>query len=203
MRTFAASCFSLGLIASAALAADLSPLFQVGKPSLHSFSTWAAGYGALGEDQSHVAVYVSPKDAVLIRAGMPAKVRLGPPEGLTVSVDGKVTSILADADPRTRQAIVSIVIPEQSMAPRTYANALIPTRMLAALSVPSTAIVVSGGKTYVYKKDNTGDFEQTEVHVGEQGPEFTEIRSGLRDTDDILIQGALEWAARDQMKGGD
>lgn len=203
MKTLRSGFMVLALITNFALAAGLSPLFQVGKLSRHSFSGQAAGYGALGEDQSHVAVYVSPKDAGLIHPGMTAEVRLGPPEGLAVSVAGEVSAVLPDADPRTRQAIVSIHIPDQSLSPRTYANALIQTRLRQALAVPSTAVLIRGGKAYVYKKVAEAEFEKTAVVLGEQGPDYTEIRSGLRESDEILIQGALEWAARETAKGGE
>ena len=186
---------------SGARAAELSPIFKIGRPMWRSFSTTASGYGALGENQSHVAVYVSLAESRQVRPGAEAEVRLGPPEGMVASVSGRVTSVLADADPTTGQAIVSIEIPLQREPARTYASASIQTTTRRALAVPASALLMIDGQSFVFRQKSDNDFEKTPVVIGEQLADFIEIKSGLKETDNILVEGAAEWSYKDSTAG--
>ncbi len=186
---------------SGANAAELSPLFKIGQPGWHSFSTTASGYGALGENQSHVAVYVSLAESRQVQVGAEADVRLGPPEGMVAAVTGRVTSILADADPTTGQAIVSIQIPLQREPARTYASASIQTTARRALAIPSSALLMIGGQPFVFRQKADNNFEKTPIVIGDQLMDFIEIKNGLKETDNILVEGAPEWAYKDSTAG--
>jgi len=183
-------------------AQEPSPVFQIGQPAWRSFSTTASGYGALAEDQTHVSVYVPLKESGTVRRGAGAQVRLGAPEEAPVYVTGRVTSVLPDADPRTGQSIISIQIPWQQVPPRTYVSATIQTGSRRALAVPSTAVLIIGGEAFVFRRNEKNDFEKTPVRIGEQNPDFTEIAGGIRETDHVLVEGALEWVFKD-MNGSD
>lgn len=184
-----------------AIAENLPPLFKVGKPTWRSFSTTTSGYGALGDDQAHVAVYVPLAESKRVRPGAEADVRLGSPDGLVSTVTGHVTSVLSDADPRTGQAIVSIQIPSQSLPPRTYVSASVQLNARRALAIPSTAILWIEGQPFVFKQDDKNDFDKTPVKIGEPSPDYTELQGGLKETDNILIKGAMEWSYKDKTGG--
>ena len=149
-------------------AEGLSALFKIGQPVWRFFSTPAAGYGALGEDRSHAAVYVSSSESRRVRAGAAAEVRLGTPEGLVETAAGRVTSVLADADPRTGQAIIEIEIPLQHLPERTYAAAAIETNARRVLAEPAGALLLIDGRSFVFKQKSENDFEKTSIEIGDQ-----------------------------------
>lgn len=175
---------------------ELSALFEVGQPSRQPFSTWAYGYGALSDDQTHVAVYIAGGDGQRIHIGSKAEVRLEGSQGNSSTVAGRVTDLLSEADPHTHQGIATIQIPPQSFPPRTYAHIQIEISSRFALAVPTTAVIWTNGKPTVYKQKEKNDFDPIEVEIGEQTPIFTEIKRGLNSNDKILIQGAAEWALK-------
>ena len=78
IKIFRALIVGVLLSTSGAGAAELSPFFKIGRPAWRSFSMTASGYGALGENQSHVAVYVSLAESRQVHPGAEADVRLGP-----------------------------------------------------------------------------------------------------------------------------
>jgi multidrug efflux pump subunit AcrA (membrane-fusion protein) len=192
---------SLFFLAAHLNATELSPLFKVGRPAWKSFSITASGYGALGEDRAHVAVYVSARESKQVRVGAAVTVRLGAPTELTTVVEGRVTSVLRDADPSTGQAIVSIKIPVQTLPARTYASASIDIGAHRALSIPNGALIVSDGLPFVFRMKGENDFEKTPVTIGAQTSDAIEIENGLAPNDRILIEGAVEWAHKDKDAG--
>jgi hypothetical protein len=143
-----------------------------------------------------VSVYVSIAESRRLRRGAPAEVRLGENVEGTTPVNGEIVDILADADPRTGQAIVTISIPAQTAAARTYATARFELDSRIALAVPTTAVVFEDGHPTVYKKKSAEDYEPAVVQIGQQTADFTEILGGVSPGDVILVQGALEWANR-------
>jgi multidrug efflux pump subunit AcrA (membrane-fusion protein) len=180
-----------------------SPLFVTGSPTHHEFLTEATGYGALSEGRSQVAAYFSSADSRSIKIGTRVHVKLLPSETNVVEVLGKVKEILHNADPRTGQSIVTISIPSQKIPARSYVFVRIPISSRSSLALPTTAIIVDGGHSYVYKEKTKGDYEKTRVEVGNQEPDFTEIKGGIGPNDIVLTEGALEWARKDVTGGGD
>lgn len=198
MKRLAALALLTALIAPAR-AADLSPIFEVGEPSRQSFSTWAYGYGALTPDREHVAAYVALDASRGLRTGAHAQVRLDTAQGEGQVVEGTITDLLADANPRTRQAIATIKIPRQDLPARTYAHVQVELNSRVALAVPTDAVIWIDAKSTIFRQKGEDDFEPVVVDVGEQTPVFSEVRSGLKSGDKILVKGALEWSAKDTM----
>lgn len=186
-----------------AAAAQLSPVFALGRPELERFRTEIQAYGAIAPDRSHVAVYAPARDAARIRAGLRGEVTLSPPGGQGRTVRGEVSTILKNADPKTGQAIVTLQIPRQSVPEHTFVQASIEVGARESLALPTTAVIIDQGKSFVYRRDPDGaeDFEKVEVQVGARNPSFTEILSGVGPRDVVLVEGAIEW--RNQQQGGD
>ena len=84
---------------------------------------------------------------------------------------------------------------------RTYASASIQTAARRALAIPSGALLMIDGKPFVFRQKAANDFEKTPVVIGEQLTDFIEIKNGLKETDDILVEGAPEWAYKDSTAG--
>ncbi len=183
---------AIGAMWFAATGAALSPLFVTGNPTRHEFLTIATGYGALSEDRRHVAAYFSGADTKKIKIGEMAEVEL---MGKTTNrASGRVVSVWRNADPKTGQGIVTVALLNPSSLPaRTYGSIDVTLSKRMSLAVPTTAVLILGGNTFVYEKANSGNFKKVHVVVGRQGPEFTEIKKGLKLSDTVLVQGALEW----------
>ena len=174
-----------------------SSLFVTGQPTRKPFIRWAVGYGALADNLRSVAVYVSIADGRRIRSGNRAVISLFPQPEKTIEVPGTVSGVMSDADPNTGQAIVHIAIPEQSGPAHIYTNVRIATDERLAWSVPTNAVIWVNGSPLVYRKTGENQFSPVTVTLGQQRPDITEIRSGLNPEDTILVQGALEWANKD------
>lgn len=193
---FFAVLFGLPAVSFAADPEGVSPLFEVGKPSVEAFVTWGTGYGAVAPDGRHVAAYVSFSDSRLIHAGSRAELRIETSSGAAAGFQSSVSDVLRNADPRTGQAIVTIPIPSGEFTPRSYVSVKIELKSRSALAVPTTAVVRVGGKPFVVRRKGKDDFEQVPVTVGRQNPKYTEILGGLKADDPILIRGAVEWVSR-------
>lgn len=63
-----------------------------------------------------------------------------------------------------------------------------PTRILA---VPRTALVELAGKTVVFVRQKDDDYEVHEVTLGASAPGVVEIVRGLRDGEDVVVDGAF------------
>ena len=195
------AAFSSGGTFAASSAAELSPLFVTGHPIQHEFLTVATGYGALSEDRRNVAAYFSGADSNKIKIGEHARVELM--AKATTRETGRVVSVWRNADPKTGQGIITVTLAKQSsLPPRTYCSIDVTVLKRMSLAVPTTAVLILGGDTFVYKKTPNGNFKKTHVIVGTQGPEFTEIKKGLKLDDAILVQGALEWNQINSDDGG-
>ena len=171
-----------------------SPLFVTGHPIEHKFTTIATGYGAISEDRRHVAAYFSSGDTTKIKIGATAEIELVDSVNKSDFIGGQVSGILRNADPKTGQSIVTITMAKTASVPaRTYVSIDITLSSRTSLAVPTTAVIVTAGKFLVFKRDEKGDYDKTEVTVGSQAPDFTEIKNGLSTNDTVLVQGAVEW----------
>ncbi len=181
-----------------------SPLFVTGHPVEHNFTSVATGYGAISEDHRHVAAYFSAEDTAKIKIGAAAQVELVDSVNKSEFIKGHVSAILRNADPKTKQSIVTVSMP--SAAPvraRTYVSLDITLSSRTSLAVPTTAVLIGQGKYFVFKKDGESDFDKAEITVGRQSPDFTEVKGGLNLNDTVLIQGATEWNQNLIGGGGD
>lgn len=185
--------------------AELSPVFALGCPKVEPFRTEILAYGALAPDHTHVAVYAPAKDVARIRVGLRGEVTLSAPGGEGRTVRGRVSSVLRNADPKTGQAIVTLEIPRQEIQERAFAQVSIEVSARESLALPTTAVIVDQGKSFVYRRDpdQPEEFEKVEVQVGARNPSFTEIRGGVSPRDVVLTEGALEWSNQQQGGGDD
>lgn len=193
---------AVALIAGSVHAVE-SPVFKTGSPTSQAFVEWVNGYGALGEDQSHVSAYVDSSPTHRIKTGSEAFVTLETLGGDSVHVSGTVSSVIPNADPQTGQSIVTIGLPRQTLPSRTYASVRIKLHSEKRLAVPTDAILMDEGKPSVFKSDGKDGFIKTPVVIGQQNPDFTEIKSGLAPGDTILIEGIMEWEANESGFGGE
>ena len=104
---------------------------------------------------------------------------------------GKVTMISPNLNPQTRTINLWIVIsnPQGLLRPDMYGHASIQlSQTNANLVVPSQAILDINGEQFVFLQHD-GQFEKTLIKTGTVENNLTEIKSGLKLGDLVVIQG--------------
>ena len=112
----------------------------------------------------------------------------------TESFQGKVLFVADVLDPDTRTAKVRIAYPNKDgrLRPAMFANVILKTWDTQELTVPTTALVMSGDRTTVFVQVAANTYEQRPVVAGEQQGERTIIKTGVQAGEKILIrEGAL------------
>jgi multidrug efflux pump subunit AcrA (membrane-fusion protein) len=136
-----------------------------------------------------VAADVAADDITSVRKGMQAQVT---PSGATAPVYGTVTSVglVAAANSSgaaTFPVTVTITGPQSKIYAGTSATVSIITKQVTGvLSVPTLALHTSGATTYVEKLVN-GAQVKTTVKVGETYGPSTQVTSGLKAGDKVVI----------------
>jgi cobalt-zinc-cadmium efflux system membrane fusion protein len=107
---------------------------------------------------------------------------------------GRVLFVADVLDLDTRTAKVRIAYPNRDgrLRPAMFATVTLKTWDSKEMTVPTTALVLSGEKTIVFVQISPRTFEQRQVVTGEQIGQRTVITAGLQIGDEVLIrEGAL------------
>jgi membrane fusion protein, heavy metal efflux system len=138
---------------------------------------------------------VFEKDLGKLELGAVAEVSLNAYPSETF--DGKVEYISRQIDPAARTVTARIRLPNRSEMLRLglFGTAHVVTKTERAgepsLVVPRTAVVDVAGKTVVFVRVAPEEFELHEVTVGEAAAGKVRILSGLREGEDVVIEGAF------------
>ncbi len=138
---------------------------------------------------------VFEKDLARLRAGSPAEVTLNayPGERFVGTLDylGK------QVDPVARTLTARVLLPNRDDKLRLglFGNARVliqeaPSRP-AAVVVARSALAEVAGKQAVFVRESDGDFELHEVVLGESAAGKVEILSGLREGEEVVIEGVF------------
>jgi membrane fusion protein, heavy metal efflux system len=112
----------------------------------------------------------------------------------TESFQGNVLFVADVLDPDTRTAKVRIAYPNKDgrLRPAMFANVILKTWDTQELTVPTTALVMSGNRTTVFIQVAANTYEQRAVVAGEQHGDRTIIKGGVQAGEKVLIrEGAL------------
>lgn len=123
--------------------------------------------------------------------------------------EGKIAFIDATLDPTTRTAKVRVETPNTGMKlkPEMYASATIaaPLKQLSdQIVIPKTAVLWTGKRSLVYKKQPNTETPAFLMHEVELGPSLGDayvIMSGINDGDEIVTNGAFTIDASAQLEG--
>lgn len=126
-------------------------------------------------------------EAPFVAVGQPATVTLAALPGETI--EGRVSFVAPRVEEKTRtlQARVEVANPRLLLKPGMFADVGVERSLGAVLSVPSTALLVSGEHRYAFVQRPEGQLQPVEVMVGTSAGEFTEVRSGLEDGDQVVV----------------
>lgn len=140
-------------------------------------------------DLHHVWVLadVYESDLNLFPAGRKALVRYG---GATFS--GVVSTARAfDTASHTFRVRIDVENSSQQLRPDMFVKIELPSEGHNVLTVPSDSVLETGKRTVVYVSTGTGQFAPRAVTIGRELNGHTEILSGLRETDNVVSQGAF------------
>jgi membrane fusion protein (multidrug efflux system) len=134
-------------------------------------------------------IEVPERDIARVAVGAPASITADPYQGQTFS--GKVVRVVHSLDPRTRTMGVEVDIPnpDRKLKPGMFARAevLVDTRR-GALTVPVEVIRVGEARPSVMVV-RSGVVEPVIVELGLSDSRVVEIRQGLSEQDQVILQG--------------
>jgi membrane fusion protein, heavy metal efflux system len=139
-----------------------------------------------------VTANVQEKDIHYVHRGDPAIATFAAYP--TEAFQGKVLFVADVLDPDTRTAKVRVAYPNKDgrLRPAMFANVILRTWDTQELTIPTTALVMSGDHTTVFVQVAENTYEQRPVMTGEQQGDRTIIKSGVQAGDKVLIrEGAL------------
>lgn len=144
--------------------------------------------------QAWVQVYLSERDASLVKIGQMARVRLVAFPG-AINL-GKVVRLgpVAGAESRTQTAWIELdQIPKQGLQHNMLARVTVTTgHSPPKLAVPLEAIVKDGLRTFAFVRREDGTFDRRTLATGTADDRFVEIKSGLFRGEVLAIQGVAQ-----------
>jgi Cu(I)/Ag(I) efflux system membrane fusion protein len=107
------------------------------------------------------------------------------------TIEGRVDYLYPEVSTATRTIRVRIVVPgaQSALRPGMSVRAVIRGEPRLALAAPTESIIRSGTRAAVIVADGTGGFRPVAVETGVELGDLTEIRSGLRAGDRVVVSG--------------
>ena len=120
-------------------------------------------------------------------------------------LSGKVDFIapILDADSHTLKIRTTISNIEGKLKPGMVADATLNVKFPdTSLAVPRTAIIDTGKRKVAWVKVNDSVFQSKIVYTGHESEGYVEIKSGLTEGEDVVIEGNFLLDAQAQLFGG-
>ena len=133
-----------------------------------------------------IEAYVDERLSGKVKPGLAVKVRL---EASGETVPGTITKVVPAVDPATRSFAVEAAFKGRTFRSGVYGKVLIPEGTKEVILAPSSAIIEKGRLTGVYGVDEKGVVTYRLIRKGTVYGDGTEILSGLRSGDRIIVAG--------------
>jgi len=158
----------------------------------------------LTKEGGSVWVYADIYDyeATMVKPGQ--KVRLSSP-GLGGRVyEGTVQSMDSVLNPETRSFRARIRVPGAGgvLKSEMYLTAEIIVQRPVRLSVPKTAVLLTGARSLVYVESAPGMFDPREIHVGQEGDDRFEILEGLKEGEKVVTSANFLIDSESKLRAG-
>jgi len=144
-------------------------------------------------DLGHVWIEgeVPEQQAYLVETGEEVRIELPALPGRQVT--GKIIYISSTVNPETRtvQVRTDVLNPDRAIKPDMLANLLIRGLPQKKLVVPITAIVRESNKDHVFARTGENQFRLVPVSLGQESGKVVVVKDGLKDGDEIVIDGAF------------
>ncbi|MFA3782622.1 efflux RND transporter periplasmic adaptor subunit [Melioribacteraceae bacterium 4301-Me] len=135
-----------------------------------------------------VEVGVLESDVTKISVGKKARITIPSSEKEFL---GNVVNVSPYIDPNTKtcKVVVKIDNPENILKPGMFANVLIETNTLKdRILIPKKALLVRDKRNLVFTVENNLA-KWKYVEIGEQNDNFIEIKEGLKENEDVIVEG--------------
>ena len=129
---------------------------------------------------------VAEKYAGSISIGLQVIVERANPEK---RLSGKIIEVVQAIDPQSRKFRITIAVSDTDLLPGTFVTVRIPVGERRALLVPNTALLKKGQLTGVYTVDEQDIITYRLVRVGKHLNDTIEILSGLKEGEEIIVEG--------------
>ncbi|HKY96389.1 MAG TPA: efflux RND transporter periplasmic adaptor subunit [Gemmatimonadaceae bacterium] len=125
-------------------------------------------------------------DAGSVQSGSPATIELTAFPGETRG--GRISYIYPTLEPQARTVKARIVLPNPGgrIKPGMYGTVRITTPMANALTVPSSAVIQTGDRVYVFVRLNGGKMSPRDIRIGRSAGNYTEIIAGVRAGEQVV-----------------
>jgi cobalt-zinc-cadmium efflux system membrane fusion protein len=152
-----------------------------------------------------VSAQIPEASAHLVAVGDAATLRLASDNGGTWQ--GSVASLGASLDPATRTLPARIVLanPDGVLRAGMLVDVTITSnRGRTDITVPTSAVQLVGDRHVAFVPEGGGKFQSRDVTPGVEGPDWTEIRAGLRPGETVVTNGsfALKALLQQDLLGG-
>lgn len=137
-----------------------------------------------------------------LRPGTAVEARVPALGGMVLK--GSVSAILPDVSAATRTLKVRVELqnPGHRLVPGMFATVnFMPEARGAVLTVPTEAIIMTGKRSVVMLAQNDGSFTPVDVDIGMETGGQTEIRSGLRAGQKVVVSGQFLIDSEASLKG--
>lgn len=137
--------------------------------------------GNLGRVWVQAAVY--ERDAGQVSVGQPARVSVP----AQAPLEARVAFVAPTVDARTRtiEARLELRNPGLALKPGMFADVIIEAPLGTRLSVPDSALLISGEHQYAFVDRGQGRLEAVEVEIGARAGDYVEVRAGLSPGDRV------------------
>ena len=145
---------------------------------------------------------VPESQAALLRPG--AKVQAKSPAAPGVAFDGKVQALLPDVNPATRtlKARLELANPGARLVPGMFVQMqFMDMRAEKSLLIPTEAVIQTGKRTVVMLAEENGRFRSVDVGAGIESAGQTEIKSGLRAGQRVVVSSQFLIDSEASLKG--
>jgi Cu(I)/Ag(I) efflux system membrane fusion protein len=134
-----------------------------------------------------VQVQFYESEAPFVAVGQAAAVSLAAAPG--DRIEGRVSFVAPRVDEKTRtlQARVEVSNPRLLLKPGMFADVRVERSLGKVLSVPSAALLMSGEHRYAFVQRQAGQLQPVEVMTGATAGDFTEVRSGVKEGDRLVV----------------
>lgn len=121
-------------------------------------------------------------------------------------IEGVISHVDAIVNPQTRTVVVRMDIPNSTgqIRPGMLATMLIDSEPIERLVVPSSAVIREDNQDYVFVRSDDDRYRMVAVKAGPEGKGVRPIFSGLKEGEEIAIEGAFHLNAerKRQLSGG-
>lgn len=192
---------------------DPPPLVPLTAPLAGLITRWEANIGESVDPSKVVFEIVDPKviwvegdlpehEAGLAKIGQPVRVRVV--AIADESFDGRIVRMGGSVEPEKRTVHVwaEVANPRFRLKPEMFAEVTVVVgRGQPVLSIPRSAVLKTGGETFVFVQQGERFLRQN-VSVGAENDRYLEIQDGLFEGDVVVSQGGYELMSAIFIQGG-